>query len=72
MISNQKNNTLLFELKELNYYMNKDKNKVFEISVNNRLKKSLAEYYSRLSKSLENLVYKEDDLKVMNHINKDK
>ncbi len=72
MISNQKNNIIMFELKELKHYMNKDKNKVFEININNRLKKSLIEYYSRLSKSLDNLVYKEDNLKIMNCINKDK
>lgn len=42
-------------INELRKYMGKDKSKIFEIRINERLNKSLKQYYDDLNKTLEKL-----------------
>lgn len=42
-------------INELHQYMGKDKRKVFEVRINERLNKSLKQYYDDLNKTLEKL-----------------
>lgn len=74
MISNREyhNNKIVHELCILSKYMGKDKSKLFELRVKERLNKSLQEYYLTLNNSLDKLyMYSEDNnIKLVKKINK--
>ncbi len=66
------NNKIIHELYTLSKYMGKDKSKLFELRVKERLNKSLQEYYLTLNNSLDKLyMYSEDNnIKLVKKINK--
>ena len=73
--SEDRNKNLKQELEALKHYMgNEDKESILIFRISNRLNKSLIEYYSNLTKSLDKLTSQDDEynVKVIKHLNKDK
>ena len=60
-------------IEELNTFRNKDRNQIIREAIQNRLDKSLKEYYDDLNKSLDRLEYynEQNNLKLIKKINKE-